>query len=111
MNATIYHNPRCSTSREALRLLHEAGATVTVIEYLRTPPTIATLRGLYARAGVAVRDGLRLSEPDAKHLIDADEATILEAMIVNPIVIQRPLIETDKGVVLARPPERVLTIL
>ncbi len=57
------------------------------------------------------RDGLRLAEPDAKHLADADDATILEAMTVNPILIERPLVETDEGVVLARPPARVRDIL
>ena len=111
MNATIYHNPRCSKSREALRLLEEAGATVTIIDDVRKPPTVAELRRLYARAGLTARDGLRAGEPDAKHLADADDATILEAMVINPILIERPLVETDKGVVLARPPERVRTIL
>ena len=111
LTATIWHNPRCSKSREALRLLEEAGATVTVIEYLKKPPTVAELHRLYARAGLTCRDGLRSAEPDAKHLADADDATILEAMLVNPILIERPLVETAKGVVLARPPERVRDIL
>lgn len=111
MNATIYHNPRCSKSREALRLLEEAGAAVTVIEYLKTPPTVAELHRLYARAGLTARDGLRASEPDVGRLADADDATILEAMVVNPILIERPLVETDRGAVLARPPERVREIL
>ncbi|EZP57349.1 MULTISPECIES: arsenate reductase family protein [Sphingomonas] len=113
MIATIYHNPRCGTSRKTLALLEEAGATVTVIEYLKRPPTVADLSRLYARAGLTPRDGLRLSEPDGKRLADseADDAAILEAMAINPIIIQRPLVETDKGVVLARPPEAVRTIL
>ena len=111
MNATIWHNPRCSKSREALALLHAVGAQVTVIEYLKTPPTVAELRRLYARAGMTPRDGLRGSEPGAAHLANADDATLLEAMIVNPALIERPLVETDKGVVLARPPDRVRAIL
>ncbi|AIT05983.1 arsenate reductase [Sphingomonas taxi] len=113
MNATIYHNPRCGTSRNTLALLNEAGADVTVIEYLKHPPTVTELARLYARAGISPRDGLRLTEPDAKALADsdADDATILETMTINPIIIQRPLVETDKGVVLARPPETVRTIL
>lgn len=111
MTATIYHNPRCSKSREALRLLEQAGATVTVVEYLKTPPTVAELRRLYARAGMAVRDGLRASEPGPAHLDGADDAALLEAMAVNPALIERPLVETDKGVVLARPPERVREVL
>ena len=113
MNATIYHNPRCGTSRNTLALLTEAGVDVTVIEYLKHPPTVGDLSRLYARAGISPRDGLRLTEPDAKALAesDADDATILEAMTINPIIIQRPLVETYKGVVLARPPETVRTIL
>lgn len=111
VHATIYHNPRCSKSRATLALLREAGVTVRVIEYLKTPPTVAELRRLYARAGMAARDGLRLSEPGVDHLRDADEPTVLEAMLVNPALIERPLVETDKGVVLARPPERVRDIL
>ena len=111
VNATIWHDPRCSKSREALRLLRRADATVTVIEYLQAPPTVAELHRLYVRAGLNPRDGLRRAEPGAAHLLDADDATVLEAMIVNPILIERPLVETAKGVVLARPSERVLDIL
>ncbi|MCU6454768.1 arsenate reductase family protein [Sphingomonas sp. A2-49] len=111
MNATIYHNPRCGTSRAVLALLTEAGADVTIVEYLKTPPTVADLSRLYARAGLRPRDGLRMSEPAAVALADKDDAAILEAMATDPIVIQRPLVETERGVVLARPPERVLTLL
>lgn len=111
MNATIYHNPRCGTSRSTLALLEEAGADITIIDYLKHPPTVADLSRLYATAGITPRDGLRMTEPDAKALADADAATILEAMAINPILIQRPLVETDKGVVLARPADRVRDIL
>ena len=111
MKATIYHNPRCGTSRATLALLETAGADVTVVEYLRTPPTVSELSRLYARAGMCPRDGLRMTEPAAKALADAADDTVLEAMAIDPILIERPLVETDKGVVLARPPERVLTIL
>lgn len=111
MKATIWHNPRCSKSREALALLNAAGADVTVIEYLQTPPALAELRRLYARAGMSPRDGLRRAESAAAHLLDADDATVLEAMVVNPALIERPLVETEKGVVLARPAERVLVLL
>lgn len=111
LHATIYHNPRCGTSRSVLALLEAAGADVTVIEYLKHPPTVADLSRLYAVAGMTPREGLRMTEPDAKALDGADDATILEAMAINPIIIQRPLVETEKGVVLARPPETVRTIL
>ena len=111
MDATIYHNPRCGTSRATLALLTEAGAAVTIIEYLKHPPTTAELSRLYARAGLSPREGLRMTEPAAGAPAEASDADILEAMAIDPIVIQRPLVETEKGVVLARPPERVHDIL
>ncbi|WP_294239703.1 arsenate reductase (glutaredoxin) [uncultured Sphingomonas sp.] len=111
MRATIYHNPRCGTSRQTLALLNEAGVDVTIVEYLKTPPTAEELRRLYAKAGLHPRDGLRKTETGAAPLLDADDATVLAAMIADPILIQRPLVETDKGVVLARPSETVRAIL
>ena len=111
MKATIYHNPRCSKSREALAILTDAGADVTIVEYLKHPPTVEELHRLYARAGMTPRAGLRIAEPDAKPLKHADDAAILEAMAINPILIERPLVETDKGVRLGRPPEKVRDIL
>ena len=71
MKATIYHNPRCSKSRETLALLQDAGADVTVIEYLKTPPSRAELARLYAKAGMSPRQGLRTAEEGAKGLKDA----------------------------------------
>ena len=104
--ATIYHNPRCSKSRQALALLHEAGADVTVIEYLKTPPSRDTLAALLRWAGVAPRDALRRDAPAV-----ADDAAALDLMARDPATIERPLVETDKGVRLARPPELVREIL
>ncbi|MBX3595505.1 arsenate reductase (glutaredoxin) [Sphingomonas sp.] len=111
MKATIYHNPRCSKSREALALLNDAGADVTVIEYLKSPPGRAELARLYAKAGMSPRDGLRKGEDGAKALKDADDDAILDAMAADPILIERPLVETDKGVRLGRPPETIREIL
>lgn len=111
MNATIYHNPRCSKSREALAILRDAGATVTVIEYLKTPPSREELARLYAKGGMSPRNGLRTAEAGAKALKDASDDAILDAMAADPILIERPLVETDKGVRLGRPPERVREIL
>jgi arsenate reductase len=111
VKATIYHNPRCSKSRAALALLAEAGADVTIVDYLRDPPAAAELARLYARAGIAPRDGLRRAQPAAQALRDADDAAVLAAMAADPILIERPLVETAKGVVLARPTERIHTIL
>lgn len=111
MKATIYHNPRCSKSREALALLTDAGAEVTVIEYLKTPPSRAELARLYAKAGISARDGLRKAEDGAKSLKDASEDAILDAMAADPILIERPLVETEKGARLGRPPELIREIL
>ena len=111
MKATILHNPRCSKSREALALLNEAGADVTVIEYLKTPPTAEELARLYAKGRLSPRDGLRKAEAAAKTLATADDAAVLAAMAADPILIERPLVETPKGVVIGRPPEAVRSIL
>jgi arsenate reductase len=111
MKATIYHNPRCSKSREALALLNDAGAEVTVVEYLKTPPSRDELARLYARAGILPRDGLRKAEDGAKPLKNASDDAILDAMATDPILIERPLVETEKGVRLGRPPEAIREIL
>lgn len=111
MKATIYHNPRCSKSRETLALLEAAGADVTVIEYLKTPLCRAELARLYAKAGMTPREGLRTAEDGAKALRTASDDRILDAMAADPILIERPLVETDKGVRLGRPPEKVREIL
>jgi arsenate reductase len=111
MKATIYHNPRCSTSRQTLDLLRAAGADVTVIDYLKTPPSKDELKRLYARAGLAPRQGLRMKEDGAGALANAPDEAILDAMAADPILIERPLVETEKGVVLARPKEKALELL
>jgi len=115
MKATIYHNPLCSTSRKTLEILKGAGAEVTINEYLKTPPGRDELRRLYDEAGMTPRDGLRAKEPLAEELglnrpeVTDDEA--LDAMIAHPILINRPLVETEKGVRLCRPQEMVREIL
>ena len=112
MKATIWHNPRCSKSREALAILNAtAGLEVEVIEYLKHPPTRARLADLYARAAISPRDGLRKGEQAAKALKDATDDAVLDAMAADPILIERPLVETDKGVRLGRPPQAVCDIL
>lgn len=111
MKATIWHNPRCSKSRETLALLEEAGADVTVVRYLDMPPSRDELARLYARAGMSPREGLRSGEDAAKALKAASDDQILDAMAADPILIERPLVETEKGVRLGRPPEKVREIL
>ena len=113
MKATIYHNPMCGTSRKTLDILNESGADIDVIEYLKTPPTPAELARLYERAGLSPREGLRMREADAQALVErgAGDLEILEAMAAIPILIERPLVETDKGARLCRPQDRVREIL
>ena len=115
MKATIYHNPKCGTSRKTLEILENEGAEVTVVEYLKDPPSKDELRRLYERAGLSPREGLRAKESLAQDLdlvegAVSDEA-LLDAMVANPILINRPLVETEKGVRLCRPQEKVREIL
>ena len=111
MKATIWHNPNCGTSRSALAMLEEAGADITIVEYLRDPPSPDELKRIYARAGITPREGLRSKDPAAQDLANATDEEIVDAMMLNPVLIERPLVETEKGAVLARPAERVQDIL
>ena len=115
MRPTIYHNPMCGTSRKTLDILREEGADPRVIEYLKEPPSRDELQRLYERAGITPREGLRAKEPLAAELgltgEDATDDQILDAMMQHPILINRPLVETEKGVVLARPQDKVRDIL
>jgi arsenate reductase len=115
MKATIYHNPNCGTSRKTLEILRDEGADIMIVEYLNTPPAKAELKRLYERAGITPRQGLRAKEQLARDLDLVDGAVsddaILEAMTENPILIDRPLVETEKGVRLCRPQDRVREIL
>jgi arsenate reductase (glutaredoxin) len=114
MKAKIWHNPGCGTSRKALAILKETpGIDVTIVEYLKTPPTRDALARLYRLAGISARQGLRIRGTDATErglLGDTDDA-ILDAMAADARLIERPLVETEKGVRLCRPQERVREIL
>lgn len=114
MKATIWHNPKCGTSRNTLAILEERdGVEVEVVEYLKTPPSRDKLAQLFTDAGMSPAEGLRLMGTDAEErgLPKADADTVLDAMAAEPILINRPLVETDKGVRLCRPKERVEEIL
>ncbi|MNQ17991.1 Arsenate reductase [compost metagenome] len=112
---TIYHNPKCGTSRNTLALIRNAGVEPQVIEYLQTPPDRATLVDLISRAGLSVRDAIRQKGTPYLELgLDGASLTddaLINAMLEHPILINRPFVVTAKGVRLCRPSELVLDIL
>lgn len=115
MSITIYHNPKCSKSRQTLELLKQSGITPTVIEYLKTPPTAETLNAILGQLGLAPRDLLRKKEAvyaecglDDPSLSDDD---LIGFMIAHPILIERPIVLANGKAALGRPPEQVLEIL
>lgn len=112
---TIYHNPRCSKSRQALELLEAHGAVPTVVRYLETPPDTATLRSLLAALGLPARALLRSGEDEYRELgLDnpaLDEDALIAAMAAHPRLIERPLVVKGKRAVIGRPPEKVLELL
>ncbi|MGE0151256.1 MAG: arsenate reductase (glutaredoxin) [Reyranellaceae bacterium] len=114
MTLTIYHNPRCSKSRQTLALLEEKGVRPRVVEYLKTPPDPATLAKLAAALGGA-RAMLRQGEKEYAELGLADakktEQALLQAMHRHPILIERPIVTDGKRAVIGRPPEAVLALL
>ena len=115
MTVTIYHNPSCGTSRNTLELIRQSGETPEVIEYLLTPPTRATLVALLAGMGMAPRELLR--EKGTPYLaLGLDNQTLtdeqlIDAMMAHPILINRPIVVTEKGAALCRPSEKVLALL
>jgi arsenate reductase (glutaredoxin) len=113
MDIKIFHNSRCGTSRTTLGLLRDAGHEPEVVDYLATPPTREQLREIIARAGLSVREAVRSKEALYGELgLDAvDDEALLDAMVANPILINRPFVMTPKGVRLCRPSELVNEIL
>ncbi|HEX5933248.1 MAG TPA: arsenate reductase (glutaredoxin) [Pseudorhizobium sp.] len=115
MDATIYHNPDCGTSRNTLALIRAAGIEPTVVEYLKTPPSRDGLAKMIAEAGLTVRQAIReKGTPHADLGLDDPQLTdeeLLSAMLEHPILINRPFVTTPLGTRLARPSELVLDIL
>ena len=115
MDVIIYHNPDCGTSRNTLAMIRNAGIEPHVIEYLKTPPTRLLLRQLIDRMGIPVRDVIREKGTPYKELgLDDTSLTdgqLLDAMMAHPILINRPIVVTPKGVRLCRPSEAVLDLL
>ena len=115
MDATIWHNPSCGTSRNTLALIRHAGIEPTVVEYLRDPPSRDQLDAMIAAAGIGVRDALRRKGTPYDDLgLDDPSLTddqLLDAMLAHPVLINRPFVVTDTGTRLCRPSEVVLEIL
>ena len=112
---TIYHNPRCSTSRNALALLRERGIEPQVVEYLKTPPSRDELQRIAAATGEPLRALLRTKQPEvAEQGLDNPALTddqLIDAMLATPVLINRPIVVTPKGARLGRPLERILEVL
>ena len=115
MDVTIYHNPACGTSRNTLDLIRHAGSEPRIIEYLETPPTREQLATMIANAGLTIRQAIReKGTPYAELGLDNPDLTddqLLDAMLKDPILINRPFVITPMGTRLARPSEAVLDIL
>ena len=115
MTVTIFHNPDCGTSRNTLAMIRQSGVEPEVIEYLKTPPSRGKLVELIAAMGISVRDLLREKGTPFAELGLADQAktddNLIDAMMAHPILINRPIVATEKGVRLCRPSEEVLAIL
>ncbi len=114
MTVTIYHNPRCSKSRQTLALLEERGVAPDVVLYLENPPSKAALKDLVGKLGLSsARDMMRTKEAPYKDLslAEAPETTLIDAMTENPILIERPIVVSGDKAAIGRPPESVLAIL
>lgn len=115
MTVTIYHNPDCGTSRNTLAMIRQAGEEPEVIEYLKTPPSLERLQELIAAMGISVRELLRQKGTPYAELGLGDQSlsddALLAAMMAHPILINRPIVVTPKGVKLCRPSEAVADLL
>lgn len=112
---TIYHNPRCSKSRQTLLLLEEQGVTPNVIEYLKTPPSVEKLGEILTLLELSPRELMRKKEAPYAELNLADasmsEAELINAMVNNPVLIERPIVLANGKAAIGRPPENVLALL
>ena len=115
MNITIYHNPKCGTSRNTLAMIRHAGFEPTIIEYLKNPPTREELVQLIADAGIGVREVMRSKETIFSELglsdVNLSDDQLIDAMMAHPILINRPIVVSELGTKLCRPSEVVLQIL
>lgn len=112
---TIWHNPRCSKSREAMKILEEQGETPTVVEYLKETPDAETIKAVLKMLGIGPRELLRTKEEEYKALgLDdrsLDDGAIIDAMVAHPKLIERPVVIADGKAVIGRPPEKIVEFL
>ena len=115
MRTTIYHNPRCSKSRQTLALLEDRGTSPRIVDYLQTPPSAAELKTILKKLGLRPRDLMRKGEPRYAELglkdRDLDDDALIALMVANPILIERPIVVSGGKAAIGRPPESVLEIL
>lgn len=113
MTVTIYHNPQCSNSRRALEVIRARGIEPVIVEYLKTPPPREALAGLVARMAVPLRDVMRTKEAvyGELNLAAAGDDALLDAIAAHPVLLNRPIVVTDKGVKLCRPGDTVSELL
>jgi len=115
MTVTIYHNPRCSKSRQTLALIEEQGVTPKIVDYVKTPPSASELKRVLKKLGLKPRDILRKGEAIYAELgldgKDLKDDALLALMVKNPILIERPIVVSGDKAALGRPPEAVLKIL
>lgn len=113
-NVTIWHNPRCGKSRDSFKLLEEKGVEAEVVKYLDTPPTVDELKELLGMLGMAPRELMRTKEAIYKELDlknESDDEKLIEAMVANPKLIERPIVIKDGKAVVGRPIENVIELL
>lgn len=110
---TIYHNPRCSKSRQTLALIEEQEHEVTIVEYLKTPLSIAEIETLMSLLKVSPKEMMRTKEAEfkAQNLANADDATLIAAMAATPKLIERPIVTDNTRAIIGRPPENVLSLM
>ena len=115
MTVTIYHNPRCSKSRQTLALLEEKGVAPKVVDYVKTPPSVAELKKVLKKLGLKAHDIVRKGEARYAELglkeRDVSDDELLALMVENPILIERPIVVAGEKAAIGRPPEGVLKIL
>jgi arsenate reductase len=112
---TVYHNPKCSTSRQVLEMIEAAGRTPEVVEYLKVGWSKKQLKDLFAAAGLSAREALRTKAAEAEALglreAKISDAKLIDAMVAHPVLVERPFVVTPKGTRLCRPKETVREVL